>query len=58
MKLKLSAPKNITFWVAVVLALIGLIAFFGVIPGFGVYSFWLVLVGFVVLALGNTMKGM
>ncbi len=56
--MKLSAPKNSTFWVAVILALIGLIAFLGLIPGFGTYSFWLVLVGFVVLALGNTMKGL
>lgn len=56
--MKLSAPKNVTFWVAVVIALIGLLASFGVVPGFGAYAFWLVVVGFVVLALGNLMKGL
>ena len=56
--MKLSAPKQVTFWVAVVIAVIGLLAFFNVIPGFGAYAFWLVVVGFVVLALGNTMKGL
>lgn len=56
--MKLSAPKNVTFWIAVVIALVGLIAFFGVIPGFGAYSFWLVLVGFVLLALANLMEGL
>lgn len=56
--MKLSPPKQITFIIAVVLALIGLVASFGVIPGFGGYAFWLVLVGFIVLAVGNMMEGM
>lgn len=50
--MSLSAPKQMTFIVAVVLALLGLLATIaplGVLTG---YSFWLVLVGFVVLAAG------
>lgn len=56
--MRLSAPKNVTFWVAVVIALIGVIAFFNIIPAIGVNPFWLVLVGFIVLALGNLVKGL
>ena len=56
--MKLSAPKGITFLVAVILAVIGALASHGTIhlpPG---YAFWLVVVGFVVLALGNLVKGL
>ena len=54
--MKLRAPKNITFYVAVILAVLGLISqLFSVLPGF---AFWLVLVGFVVLALGNLLEGL
>ena len=56
--MKLSAPKGITFLIAVILAVIGALASHGTIhlpPG---YAFWLVVVGFVVLALGNLVKGL
>ncbi len=57
--MKLSAPRQITFWIAVALAVLGLL---GVIvpslPLIGGFSFWLVLVGFVVLALGNLLEGL
>lgn len=48
---KLSAPKFVTFIVALVLALAGLLAQLGVIAVLAQYAFWLVLAGFVVLAL-------
>jgi heme/copper-type cytochrome/quinol oxidase subunit 1 len=50
--MNLSAPKQMTFIVAVVLAVIGLLA--AIIPlGFlSGLSFWLVLVGFILLAAG------
>ena len=54
--MKLSAPKNITFWIAVVLAVLGLLGFL-FIAFLEPYAFWLVLVGFVVLALGNLLEG-
>jgi general stress protein CsbA len=54
--MKLRAPKNITFYVAVILAVLGLIsAVFKVVP---TAAFWLVLVGFVLLALGNLLEGL
>lgn len=54
--MKLSAPKNVTFWIAVALAVLGLLGSQGVFAGLSSYAFWLVLAGFVVLALGNLMK--
>ena len=56
--MKLSTPKNITFWIAVVLAVLGLLGFLvPTLPVIGGFAFWLVLVGFVVLALGNILEG-
>jgi len=54
--MKLSAPKQITFYIAVVLAVIALIGYFvaalsGIAP-------WLMLAAFVVLALGNLLEGL
>lgn len=54
--MNLSAPKNITFWLAVLLAVLGVIF---QLTGTGIaYSFWLVVVGFVLLALGNLSAGL
>lgn len=54
--MELSEPKQITFWIAVVLVVIGLIiAFFTDIAEF---DFWFVLAGFILLALGNLLKGL
>ena len=55
--MKLSAPKNNTFWVATVLAALGLIGNFVSLPIVSEYAFWFVVVGFVILWLGNTNKG-
>ena len=56
--INLSAPKNITFWIAVVVAVVGFIANFVTIPVLSGLSFWLVIVGFVILALGNLLQGL
>jgi hypothetical protein len=52
-----SRPKGITFWTAVALAILGVLAQQGVIANFSLYAFWLVVAGFVLLALGNLLKG-
>ena len=57
MNLKLSAPKETTFWIAVVLAVLGVLGHEGILGGLASYSFWLVVIGFIVLAFGNLMKG-
>ena len=55
--MRLSPPKQITFWIAVVLALLGVIASLVSIPVLSGFAFWLVVIGFVVLAAGNMIDG-
>lgn len=55
--MKLTPPKKITFWITVVLALVGLIASFVAIPVLSPIAFWLVLAAYVVLVLGLLLKG-
>jgi hypothetical protein len=54
---RLSAPKRTTWWTAVILGGVGILANFFAIPIISGYSFWFVLVGFVLLALGTYGKG-
>lgn len=56
--MKLSAPKQVTFWVAVIVAVIGVIASFVTIPGLSGFAFWIVVLGFVILAVANLMEGL
>jgi general stress protein CsbA len=55
---QLNAPKVITFWIAVVLAVICVLASF--IPSLELVgsAFWLVVIGFVILAAGNLFEGL
>jgi len=55
--MKLSAPRHITFWIAVVVAILGLIANLITIPVLSGLSFWLVVLAFVILAAGNLFEG-
>ena len=54
--MKLSRPKVITFWIAVILAALGILASNGFLPPLSGYAFWLVVAGFVLLALGNLLN--
>jgi threonine/homoserine/homoserine lactone efflux protein len=56
MNLKLTEPKVVTFWIAVALVVLGVLASQGIISGLASYAFWLVVAGFVLLALGNLVK--
>lgn len=56
--MKLNRPKEITFWIAVVIVLLGIMAHLGSIPGLAGYAFWMVVGGFVLLALGNLMHNL
>ena len=56
--LRLSPPKVVTFWVAVLLALIGVIAELAPIASLAGYALWFVVAGFVLLALGNLLEGL
>jgi len=58
--MKLSAPKNVTFWVAAVLGILGIVGTMA--PSFpligGAIGFWFLLVGFALLVFGNLLKGL
>ena len=53
----LNAPKQIVFIIAVVLAVLALLGYFVTIPFVTAYAFWILLVGFIVLAGGVMMRG-
>jgi hypothetical protein len=53
-----NAPKQVTLWIAVVLAVLGLIGYLVAVPVLTAWAFWLVLVGFVLLLLGCVVKGL
>jgi len=56
--MRLSAPKNVTWWIAVVLGILGILSTFTKIPLVSDYSFLFVVVGFVLLALATLLKGL
>lgn len=54
--MKLSAPKIVTWWIAVILGVLGILAKLGIIPVLSNVAFWLVVGGFVLLALATLLK--
>lgn len=55
--MRLTPPKKNVFWIATVLAALGLLGKLVDLPFVSDYYFWFVVVGFVLLWLGNTVKG-
>ncbi|MCJ7717516.1 MAG: hypothetical protein MUO54_13485 [Anaerolineales bacterium] len=55
--MRLSAPKKNTWWVAVVIGVVGVVAKFVAIPVLSGFAFWLVVIAFVILALATYLKG-
>lgn len=56
--MKLSPPKRITFYISVVLGLLGIIGMLTTIPVISTYAFWFVFVGLVLLVLGLLIEGL
>lgn len=56
--MRLSAPKEAVFWIAAVLGVLGILGAFVTIPVVTPYHFWLLTIGFVLLALSNLLKGL
>jgi len=56
--MKLNTPKVITFWVGVLFGLLGFLGFLFKIPVLSTYAFWFEFIGFLVLVLGLTIKGL
>ncbi|MGD1994584.1 MAG: hypothetical protein PVI59_15420 [Anaerolineae bacterium] len=56
--MRFTPPKKITWWIALALGAIGLVANLVTIPVLSGLAFWLVLVGLVLLLLGNVLTGL
>jgi hypothetical protein len=56
--MKLTPPTNLTFWVAVILGVLGILGSLISLSFISTYAFWFVVVGFVLLALGVLVKKM
>jgi hypothetical protein len=54
----MNPPKKITFWVSAALGLLGFIGQIVTVPVLSPLAFWLVLIGLVLMLLGNTVKGL
>lgn len=55
--MRLSAPKQTTFWIAVILAILGLLSFLVEIPVLSGFATWLIVVAFIILMIGNLIDG-
>ncbi len=54
--MKLSAPKITTWWIAVILGILGVLAKLVTIPVLSGIAFWLVVAGLVLLILATLLK--
>ena len=57
-EMKLSPPKTVTYWVSVVIGVLGFLAQFGVLAFLPISGFWLVAIAFIILALSLLIKGL
>lgn len=55
--MRLTPPTKTVFYLSLLLAALGVIGYFVSIAFISDYAFWFVVVGYVLLALGNAMKG-
>ncbi|MEM9555914.1 MAG: hypothetical protein AAGC60_16785 [Acidobacteriota bacterium] len=56
--MKLSAPTQAVWIVAVILGLLGIIGFLGFVPQLAQYAFWLVTLGFLLLVFATLLRGL
>lgn len=52
------SPTTLTFWISVILAVLGLLGQVASIGVLSTFAFWLVLVAFILLAAGVLFKGL
>jgi len=56
--MRFNAPKNTTWWIAVILGVLGILATIISIPVISEYAFWFVAAGFILLALATYFKNL
>lgn len=55
--MRLNAPKKIVWFISLILAVLGIVATFITIPFVSTYAIWVVALGWLLLFLGNILKG-
>ncbi len=55
--MKLTPPKQITFWISLILGLVGVVLFF-FLPAQFLFAFWVLFIGFALLVLSLLIKGL
>jgi hypothetical protein len=56
--MKLSPPKQITWWIALILIVLGILGNLGTIAALGGYAFWLAAAGGILLLIATMTKGL
>lgn len=56
--MRLSSPKQITWFIALALAILGLLGFTGTIAALGAYAFWLALIAAVLMLVATVVRGL
>jgi hypothetical protein len=56
--MRLSSPKQSTWWVAVILGALGIIGTFVSIPFVSTYAFWVLALGWLLLVLATFLKNL
>ena len=56
--MRLSAPSQIVWVIAVILGIVGILASLGVLPTVAAYAFWLVVAGWALLVIATLMRRM
>jgi hypothetical protein len=55
---RLSAPSQAFWIIAVILGIVGILASLGVLPTLAAYAFWLVVAGWALLVIATLMRNM
>jgi threonine/homoserine/homoserine lactone efflux protein len=58
LSMNLSAPKVVVFLISLIIVLLAIVSRYTAIPQITPNAFWVAIVGYVLLALGVTMKGL
>ena len=56
--MKLTPPKNITWWVAVILGVLALAGHFKIVAGLAQYDFWFAIAGLALLAVACLVRNL
>lgn len=56
--MKLSAPSQIVWIIALILGILGILGAMGVVAALATYAFWLVVAGWALLLIATLMRGM